>query len=359
MSAPARRAPALAEEHGGGEEPSSSAEGSLREGMRALRVAGAGGPPRAAIIGAGSVGLYVGARLAASGNADVCFLMRSDYDAATARGVRLSSAEGDVTLSRPWAVRSASEIGAVDWVICALKSTAVCEATLREIVAPCVGEGTRIQVLMNGLGLEEQFARLFGGERVFGGLVFGGLTRTAPASVRHEGVPVEIRGGHFLDSPSELREAMRLWGGVHGVRYTPQPCLLRAQWQKLCWNFTFNGLTVLAGGCGVDRIVLEGPMLESATRLIRELVAVANADLRAHGKLDAASMSADETVRALIPLTRSMKTYKPSTAVDFIKRNKMEVDSIFLEPMRRAKQLGVEAPVLMLVAGLLGTIQPN
>ena len=289
MSAPARRSPALAEEHGGGEEPSSSAESSLREGMRALRVAGAGGPPRAAIIGAGSVGLYVGARLAASGNADVCFLMRSDYEAATARGVRLSSAEGDVTLSRPWAVRSASEIGAVDWVICALKSTAVCEATLREIVAPCVGEGTRIQVLMNGLGLEEQFARLFGGERVFGGLVFGGLTRTAPASVRHEGVPVEIRGGHFLDSPSELREAMRLWGGVHGVRYTPQPCLLRAQWQKLCWNFTFNGLTVLAGGCGVDRIVLEGPMLESATRLIRELVAVANADLRAHGKLDAAT----------------------------------------------------------------------
>ena len=187
----------------------------------------------------------------------------------------------------------------------------------------------------------------------------GGLTRIAPAHVRHEGIPVEIRGGHFLDDPTCLREAARLWDGVNGVVFSPQPCLLRAQWQKLCWNFTFNGLTVLAGGCGVDKIVVPGAMLASAERLMKELVALANADLLAHGKIAAATMNQDEIAEQMLAVTRSMKAYKPSTTVDFIKRNRMEVDSIFLEPLRRATKLAVDAPVLTLVAGLLGTIQPS
>ena len=124
--------------------------------------------PKVAIIGAGSVGLYVGARLASAGRADVCFLMRSDFAAAQEKGVNVESVTaGNLRIATPWCVRSAYELGACDWVVCALKSTAVCEAALRELVAPCFQQGrTKIQILMNGLGIEEQFAEIFGAHNV-------------------------------------------------------------------------------------------------------------------------------------------------------------------------------------------------
>ena len=124
--------------------------------------------PKVAIIGAGSVGLYVGARLASAGRADVCFLMRSDFAAAKEKGVNVESVTaGNMRIATPWCVRSAYELGACDWVVCALKSTAVCEAALKDLVAPCFEQGrTKIQILMNGLGIEEQFAEIFGAHNV-------------------------------------------------------------------------------------------------------------------------------------------------------------------------------------------------
>ena len=309
-----------------------------------------------AIIGAGAVGLYVGARLAEAGEVDVCFLMRSDYEMAMQRGVKAESPQGNVQVKNPWAVRSATEIGKVDWVICALKTTAVSTKTLQELIAPCVDSNTRIHLLMNGLGMEEAFAEQFPPENIFGGLVFGGLTRLAPAHVKHEGVPFEIRGGHYLDKKEGLQAAINLWRNVPGVIYNPQPCLLRAQWTKLCWNFTFNGLTVLGGGCGVNRI-MDNEALETTSRaLIRELVSVANADLLAHGKEDAATINPIDTEEMLITITKTMKTYKPSTTVDFLKRERMEINSIFLEPLKRSMNLNVSAPILTVVAGLLDVI---
>lgn len=124
--------------------------------------------PKVAIVGAGSVGLYVGARLASAGRVDVCFLMRSDFAAAREKGVNVESATaGNMRIATPWCVRSAYELGACDWVVCALKSTAICQAALRELVAPCFEQGrTKIQILMNGLGIEEQFAEVFGAHNV-------------------------------------------------------------------------------------------------------------------------------------------------------------------------------------------------
>ena len=108
-----------------------------------------------AVIGAGAVGSYYGARLAQAGH-DVRFLMRRDYDAVRANGLRILSVDGDFTPDRPTVVRSSEQIGPVDWVLCALKATSIEAAP--ELVGPCVGARTRILALMNGLGVEERFA---------------------------------------------------------------------------------------------------------------------------------------------------------------------------------------------------------
>jgi 2-dehydropantoate 2-reductase len=297
-----------------------------------------------AVIGAGAVGCYYGARLAQIGH-DVHFLMRRDFEAVSQSGLRIESKDGDFALSAPVVARSSSDIGPVDWVVCALKATAIDQA--KELVAPCVGESTRVLVLMNGLGLEDRFAGWFGGDRIFGGLAFTCINRGAPGTVHHiDYGPINI--GHFADQPDEIAAALELWDGATVQVNRVEP-LLRGRWEKLCWNIPFNGLAVTAGGVTTD-VILANPRLRAAAeRIITEVVAAGNADLAHHGhdaRLDAA-----EQVASMMSRTDAMADYRPSTMIDFIERRPMEVEAIFAEPLRRAQALGVDVPSLELLAG--------
>src|SRR5690242_13934497 len=74
------------------------------------------------VIGAGSIGLYYGGKLAAAGH-DVHFLMRSGYEEALRDGIRIYSETGDVHLARPKVAKTTEEIGPSDLVIISLKTT--------------------------------------------------------------------------------------------------------------------------------------------------------------------------------------------------------------------------------------------
>ena len=72
---------------------------------------------RIAVMGAGGVGGYFGARLAAAGN-DVAFIARGRHLAALReRGLRVKSANGDVHLPTPRVTDDASSLGPVDWML--------------------------------------------------------------------------------------------------------------------------------------------------------------------------------------------------------------------------------------------------
>lgn len=159
-----------------------------------------------AVIGAGAIGSYYGARLAEAGH-DVRFLMRRDYQAVRMNGLKITSPDGDFTLTNPRVTLNSEQIGAVDWVICALKTTSVDEA--KELVQPCVTADTRILVLMNGLGIEERFAEWFDSNRIFGGMAFTCINRGEPGYVHHSAHgPITI--GHLQNDPVELETALAL-----------------------------------------------------------------------------------------------------------------------------------------------------
>src|SRR3954451_8342467 len=80
--------------------------------------------PSIAIVGAGAVGGYYGARLAQHGH-DVHFLLRGDYDAVRRNGLVVETCDGDFR-TPPEAVRAYDDprrMPAVDLVIVTLKST--------------------------------------------------------------------------------------------------------------------------------------------------------------------------------------------------------------------------------------------
>lgn len=299
---------------------------------------------RVAVIGAGAVGCYYGARLAEAGH-EVHFLLRSDYDAVAAHGLHIESVDGNVDLQAPHIARTSAEIGPVDWVLCALKATAMDAA--RDLVAPCVGPGTRILALMNGLGIEEQFAGWFAGTPVFGGLAFTCINRGKPGRIHHiDYGPVTV--GHLGDDEGEIARALELWAGAK-VEVPTAPSLLAARWQKLCWNVPFNGLTVTGGGVTTDIVMGDPELRGSAEGLMRELCAAGNADLETHGVTD--RLDADAVVESMMTRTDAMAAYRPSTMIDFVEGREMEVDAIFEAPLRRASELGVATPLLTMIAG--------
>lgn len=304
---------------------------------------------KVAIIGSGAIGSYYGGRLAEAGH-DVYFLMRRDYQSVHDGGLRVASTDGDFTLINPKVALSGKEIGPVDWVICALKATSIKDA--QELLQPCVAANTRILILMNGLGLEERFADWFGPKRIFGGMAFTCINRGKPGYVRHlKYGPVTL--AHFQNNPVELEIAASLWAQAK-VSISTSPSLLKARWEKLCWNIPLSGLCVAAGGITTDRIVGDRDLRKMALMLMEEVIAAGNADLAAHS--EKVRIDGPAVIDRMFALTDTMGVYRPSTMIDFVEGKEMEIEAMFGEPLRRAEELGVNTPQLSLLTAILRSL---
>lgn len=288
---------------------------------------------RIAVIGSGSVGCLYGARLARVGH-EVLFLMRRDLEAVRRNGLTIQSCDGDFHLAAN-AYGRPEEIGPVDLVICALKTTSLeaAEALLR----PCVGPKTDVVALMNGLGVEDRFAEWFPGEHVFGGLAFVCINRGEPGVVHHYGYG-RVMFGHFLDDAERAQRIADLFAAA-GFEVAVAPSLLRARWEKLVWNIPFSTLTVSAGAVTTGQIMEDDALRELATELMTETIAAGNADLPAGDRMDAGPL-----VQKMLANTATMGDYRPSMLVDYVNKQALEVESILGEPVRRAKKLGVSVP---------------
>lgn len=305
-----------------------------------------------AVIGSGAVGSYYGARLAEAGH-DVRFLMRRDYEAVRAGGLRIESPDGDLTLGKPPVFRRSDEIGLVDWVVCALKATSIVDA--QQLVAPCVSANTRILVLMNGLGLEERFAQWFDPGRIFGGLAFVCLNRGEPGQVHHLAYGA-LTLAHLANHETELKSVQELWSTAR-VSVSTAPSLVQARWEKLCWNIPFNGLAVAAGAITTDQILADPTLCAAARGLMDEVIAAGNADLASRaepGHIDLAALP-----ERMFAFTETMGAYRPSTLIDFVEHRPMEIEAMFGEPLRRAQGLGVSTPHLSLLTALLTSLNAH
>lgn len=283
-----------------------------------------------AIIGAGAIGLYYGARLAAAGR-DVRFLLRSDYDAVKDHGMRVHSIHGDFELPQAQVFRSTGEIGPVDLVIVAWKTTS--NAALAELLPPLMHDQTQVLTLQNGLGNCELLEAIVGPQRVLGGLCFVCINRIASGEVSHtSGGKISV-GEWVPDERGRAAEIARVFNSA-GIPAIAAESLPAAQWEKLVWNIPFNGLAIAEGGVTTD-VLLGDPAIEAEIRaLMAEVIAAARAQGLA---LD------DALIEHNIGLTRPMDAYKPSSMIDYVEGREVESEAIWAEPLRRAKAAGVDA----------------
>ena len=145
---------------------------------------------RIAIVGAGGVGGYFGARLAAAGH-DVAFVARGEHLRAIQRdGLRVESIKGDLHLRPARATDRPEEIGPVDAVLCAVKAWQM-QGALRAM-PPLLREGSVVLPLQNGVEAVDEARAVVGRERVLGGAAWIRAEIAAPGLIRHSGIEPRI-----------------------------------------------------------------------------------------------------------------------------------------------------------------------
>jgi 2-dehydropantoate 2-reductase len=288
---------------------------------------------RIAVVGAGAIGCYYGAKLAYWGR-DVHFLMRGDVEEIRRFGIRIRGKGENLRLAKVNYHASTEEIGACDLVLVAVKATSNCD--LLKLIPPLLHERTMLLTLQNGFGNEEFLAENFGGERVLGGLCFVCLNRVSRGVIELYDpgrVAVGEYGGHPRPRTHDVAWEFKRCGVVCSVVED----LALERWRKLVWNIPFNGLSVAAGGVDTEAILSDDHLRGECLALMDEVILAAN---RCGFPLPAAA--ALEQIKR----TESMGAYKPSTLIDFQAGRPLEIEAIWGEPLRRAAVAGALTPRL-------------
>lgn len=296
--------------------------------------------PRIAIVGSGALGCYYGARLAKAGN-DVHFLVRSGRAAIAVRGLRIKTPTERIQVKKVQTYATATEIGAVDLVIVALKATA--NSSLEKLLPPLMGENTLVLTLQNGLGVEEPVAEVVGGEHVLGAICFVGCTRTAPGVVDCSFPGLIMLGEFGRPAQARTREVAKIFEKA-GVKCEAQDNLEELRWKKLVWNVPFNGLSIAGGGITTDILMADEGLKMLARRLMEEVVEAA----AKFGHVIPRSFMDQQFER-----TGKLGKYSPSSLIDYREGRSIELEEIWGEPVRRAKSVGVPVPRLEMLYWLI------
>ena len=157
---------------------------------------------RMAMMAAGAVGGYFGARIANAGH-DVTFIARGAHlNALRQDGLRLESQLGSLHLKSVNVTDDPGEVGPVDVMLFAVKLWDT--ETAGEAAHPLVGPDTRVITLQNGVDSVERLAPILGDNAMVGGSTHVVTKIAQPGLIRHTGNLAKIRCGRLDGRPDPL-----------------------------------------------------------------------------------------------------------------------------------------------------------
>jgi len=293
-------------------------------------------PTSVAVIGAGAVGSYYGAKLARTG-IDVTLVARRDHAAAIERdGLRVIEA-GDEWRVELRASTDSNAAARADVVLVTVKTPDTTAAA--SALAGQLSPHARIVSLQNGVDNAERIAALLPNP-VFAAVVYVGVQLDGPGRVRHTG-----RGDLVLGVPRTLAsrgnsgEDLRGIAAMFeasGIACPIDPEIEAALWTKLTLNCAFNAISAL-GASPYGRMAASAWVRSIMEAVVRETVSVARAAN--------ISIDADVLVAATWRLADSMPDQYSSTAQDIQRGKATEIDALNGFVAQKGAALGVDTPV--------------
>lgn len=297
---------------------------------------------RIAVIGAGGVGGYFGARLAAAGN-EVTFVARGGHLAAIRRsGLLVRSPLGEFRAPPASAVGSISELGAVDLVLVAVKLWDT------EDVAAQLGASSahkaHVLSLQNGVHKDAILRRHLPEERVLGGACFISAFIEEPGVVVHNNTMQRIVLGPYAPGQAPMSRAVLTAFLDAGIDAQVSADIRKVVWEKFVFLVGLSATTAaVRQPIGVVRS-------NARTRaLLREVMAEAADVARASGvELD--DRFADTQLAFCDTLPAAMTS---SMHNDLEKGNRLELPWLSGGVVDLAVGVGVPVPRNRAVADIL------
>jgi len=297
---------------------------------------------RIAVMGAGGVGGYFGARLALAGSA-VTFIARGAHLAAMrADGLRVQSAGGDMHVAAPKVTDDPAAVGPVDIVLFGVKLWDT-DAAARAI-RPLVGPDTGVVSFQNGVQKDELLAAILGDSAVVGGVSYIAASIAAPGVIRHVGAMQRLIFGERDGRASTRVDTFAAACRDAGINAEASADIRRAQWEK----FVF--LVGMSASTATIRLPIGPIRAEPCTRALllkamREVVAV--------GQAEGVPLPDDFAENRLAFCDTLPPTMAASMLHDLENGNRLEVEWLSGDVVRRGEATGIPTPVNRFVRDIL------
>jgi 2-dehydropantoate 2-reductase len=287
---------------------------------------------RTCIVGAGSIGSLFAGHLAAVTDVVVLTRRAEHARALNEHGLRVSGRH-DFT-ARVTAAADPRDLSDFDLGIIATKANSV-EAAAESLRGRFAG--ATMMTVQNGLGAEE-IMRAHGDWPLVSAVTFMSGTKHSDSHVEYIlDTPTWL--GPYGDTSFERVQGIAQLLVDSGLKAEALLDLLPAQWSKLIFNATVNGVAALTGLPHDEHFAAEGE-LGDLGHLVHELVE--------EGKRVAAGAGVelnDDPWEMNVLATKRGSAHYPSMLEDVDARRPTEVESINGALVREAARCGVEAPL--------------
>ncbi|KAL5604356.1 hypothetical protein BROUX41_002328 [Berkeleyomyces rouxiae] len=324
----------------------------------------------AAFVGAGAVGCFYASRLHhPSHGVRVSLVARSNYAALAQDGVQMQTHSfGDYRFA-PQAVypsvpAAAKAQAAWDYVFVATKALPDVSDDSATI-EPLVGPNTVIVLIQNGVGVEAPYRARFPGSPIVSAVTVISAEQIATGTIRQNrwtriSIGPYTDGRGTGDSALETKAALavkdlaRWWselGGIKDVDPHDEIDLQMVRWHKLCINSAMNPSAVLSGGRGNADMASDPELRIHLRAVMQEIRAAVPAILGRELPENLANPD------AILKSTDRNTGARPSMLLDWEAGRPMELEVILGNPVRIARERGVEMPRLQTLYALLRSMQ--
>ena len=301
-----------------------------------------------AIVGAGGVGGYFGARLAAAGE-DVWFVARRAHlDAMRSAGLQVRSANGDVLVKPCQAAGKPAEVGIADVVMIAVKLWST-PAALAD-AEPMVGPNTAIVSFQNGVVAADQIAQTYGRGRTLGGVANIGAVIEKPGVIRHTGTMAGLTFGELDGTLSPRVQALAQACARAGIQHKASEDINRAIWEKYVFLVAASSMTTLT------RLPL-GPVREDPDT--RTLTGQIMSEAAAVGRGRGVALDADLPEKLLARMDTLPREMVASMLGDLERGNRLELPWLAGGVVEMGRALGVATPANAFVYAALKLYAPG
>lgn len=287
-----------------------------------------------AVIGAGGVGGYFGARLAKAGH-EVQFLARGAHlEAMRARGLRVTSEVESFIVESPSATDDPARLNRAHVMLVATKLWDL--ASTGRQLAPAVGTRTVVIPIQNGVDAVELLAQSISPERIAVGVALISAVIAEPGVVAHTGTMARLRVGAMHPDQQETLRDFVAAGATAGFGSELVDDPGRMLWEKFIALNALSGLTALTRQTlGVIRSDPDMRVVLEAT--LREGIALA--------EKSGVAISADYEASSLNILDSLPPSMRASMAHDLLAGRRLEAPWICGAVVRRAALVGLPVPV--------------